>query len=141
VALLAKVGQHGTGPVDVAEEVGLQHLPEGLGRGCLQRAEQVDAGVVDPDVDAAEPLDGTSGQLGHCCLVGHVGGHGQGLAARRLTVPRQRFQGTGPSRGQHHPRPPVSEGESGRPADPTGGTGDHDHRTIELPAHAEHPPP
>jgi hypothetical protein len=41
------VGQHRAGPVDVAEEVGLQHLPEGLGWGCLQQAEQVDTGVVD----------------------------------------------------------------------------------------------
>jgi hypothetical protein len=48
-------GQHRSGPMDVAEEVGLQHPPERLGRGRLQRAEQVDTGVVDPDVDAAEP--------------------------------------------------------------------------------------
>jgi hypothetical protein len=44
-------------------------------------------------------------------LVGDIGGYSQGLAAGRLTLPCQLLQG------------------------------DHDHRTIELPAHADHPLP
>jgi hypothetical protein len=141
VALLAEAGQHRAGPVDVAEEIGLQHSPEGLGWGCLQQAEQVDTGVVDPDVDSTEPLHGTAGQLGDGRLVGHVGGHGQGLAAGCLALPCQVLQGIGPACGQHHPCPSVGERQPGRPADPAGGAGDHDHRTIELPAHADHPLP
>jgi hypothetical protein len=109
VALLAEAGQHRPGPVHVAEEIGLQYPPEGLGWSRLQQAEQVDTGVVDPDVESTEPLHGTSGQLGHGRLVGGVGGHGQGLAAGCLALPCQFLQGVDPARGQHHPRPPLGE--------------------------------
>jgi hypothetical protein len=127
--------------VDVAEEIGLQHLPEGLGRGCLQRAEQIDTGVVNPDVDTTEPLDRTMGQLGDHRLVRHISGHGEGLAAGRLALPCQLLQGLGPSCGQHHPRAPLGERKPGCPADPAGGASDDNHGTIKLPAHAEHPLP
>jgi hypothetical protein len=91
VALLAEAGQHRPGAVDVAEQVGLQHPPERVGRGRLQRAGQVDTGVLDPDIDAAEPLDRV-GQFGHGRRVSHVGGHGQSRAAGRLAVPCQLLQ-------------------------------------------------
>src|SRR5215218_1170866 len=139
VALVAEPGQYRTGPVGVAEEVGLQHPPEGRRWDCLQRAEQVDTGVVDPDVDPTEPLDRTSGQLGDCCLVGDISGYGQGLAAGRLALPCQLLEGAGPSCGHYYPCSAFGECKPGCPADPAGGAGDHDHRTVEPLSHADHP--
>ena len=53
--------------------------------------------------------DGTAGELGHGRLVGHIGGHSQGLATGRLTFTCQLFQGIGPACGHHHPRPQLAE--------------------------------
>jgi hypothetical protein len=55
VALLAKAAHRDLRPVDVAEDVRLDHALPGLGRQVLEAAEDADAGVVEPDVDPAEP--------------------------------------------------------------------------------------
>jgi len=71
--------------------------------------------VVDSDVDTTEPLDGTSGEVGHGRLVGHIGGCGQGLAANRLTLPCQVLQGIGPAGGHHYPAPPARRTQARSP--------------------------
>ena len=89
-------GKHGAGDVHRAEQVGLDLCPEVLGGEFLEEPGVEVAGVVDEDVDAAEPLDG--GGHGRLGVLGtgdvelddeqFVGlaerpGHGVGVAAGR----------------------------------------------------------
>lgn len=70
--LLAHDGQHGAGDVDQPEDVEVEQRP-GLGvTDLLQRAQQSTAGVVDQDVDAAEPSHGRLDGLRDAVVVGHI---------------------------------------------------------------------
>ncbi len=63
--------------MDVAEEVGLDHLPEDIGRRILELGEECHRGVVDPDVDPPEGLDRPPGQRLNRRLIPHIRRHCQ----------------------------------------------------------------
>ena len=56
-ALLPEARERRLRAVDHSEHVRLEDAPERLGRHLLEAAEDVDGGVVHPDVDATEPRD------------------------------------------------------------------------------------
>jgi len=85
-----------------------------------------DAGVVDDDVDASEPLE----RAGRECLDEAVGrdvaGHGLRRAARRDALARDRIQPVGAPRGQHDRRAARREVDRDLPPDPRRCAGDDD---------------
>jgi hypothetical protein len=66
---------------DQAEDVQVELLVEVVGGHVLQRGKLVHAGVVDQDVDPPERPLGLAEQSADVGLLGHVGLHGDGLAA------------------------------------------------------------
>jgi hypothetical protein len=109
-----------------AGQVHLQHPPPLRRRGVLGRRQQRDAGVVDQDVDPAEPLPHPCGQRGDPGVVGDVTGDAEGLDAA--------LAGGGHHRGglaqvQQGERVPLVRERLGHPpADALRDAGDHGNR-------------
>jgi hypothetical protein len=98
-----------------------------------------DAGVVEQQVDPAEPLHGRLDRRGHCGVVAHVRHRGQraalGLQRRELVGRSHRIAGVGERRGDVDRRDVVARAgqrERRGPALPVGGAGDQ----RDGPAHA-----
>ena len=112
--------------------------------GVLIRPEHADAGVVDPDVDAAERLTASLRDALDRREIGDVGGDGDGAAAERFAFARERVQQPLAPRRQHQAGALAREGQRGGAADAAGGAGDDDaaarHRLrVELRAGAGEP--
>jgi hypothetical protein len=101
-------------------------------RGRLQRAGQVDTGVLDPDIDAAEPLDRV-GQFGH--------GRGSvtSVGTARVAPPvawqcRASSSRRRPVALSVAPAIPVRRTQAWSPGRSRWRASDHHHRAIQLPA-------
>ena len=92
------------------------------------------SGVVDPDVDAAEPLDCLVRRREECCCVCDVGGDGDRLASEILNLRKGFLERGGVPRDQDEPRASPGEAPGGGAADTGGGAGDDDNlrRTVLL---------
>ena len=64
----------------------IELLVEVIGRDGFERAELIDAGVVDEDVDGAELLDDLADERTDGIGIGHVGLDGDGFAASLLDL-------------------------------------------------------
>src|SRR3954466_129184 len=98
----------------------------------LVSPEYAGAGVVDPDVDAAEGVFGLPRQSLHRLRVGDIGRNGQGSTAQRLTFLCEAGQDIGTARPENHDRALTSKGQRRGAADAAGGAGDDDARADHL---------
>jgi hypothetical protein len=77
VTLRAELAHRGLGAIDVAEQVGLDHPVLDIERDVLETPEDADAGVVEPNVDPAEPVERPGGEVLDLILLRCVGLDGQ----------------------------------------------------------------
>jgi hypothetical protein len=113
-----------------AEQVGLDQPDVDLGRDLLERPPQAGPGVVDPDVDPAEPIDSSLRERLHLRGIGHVGGDGEHLRATGPAVLRRAVQPLLGAGGEDQGGPAVGERAGRGQADATRGTGDDDGAAV-----------
>lgn len=80
--------------------------------------------VVDPDVDRPEGFLGGHGRGLDLCRVGHVGGHGEGVAAPFLDIGDRGVEASLASREENDVGAPLGVESCGGPADTGAGPGD-----------------
>ena len=119
--------------MDIAVQVSIDDPAEVLQGQVGEGGEHGHGGVVDPDVDAAEAVDGGGGQPFHRLRIGHVGGNGERVSGASppalLSGGLQRL----PAPGRNHdPGALAGKGERGRLPNPAGGAGNHDDKVLEL---------
>ena len=85
-AALDEMRQYGVRAVQIPEQVGAHDLIMGFDRGFDKGAGGSDPGIVDPDVDFPERLDGAPRQLPHRFRVADIGRHGKRPAAFALAI-------------------------------------------------------
>jgi hypothetical protein len=116
--------------VQVAEHVGLDHPAPGVARQVLEPAEDADPGIVEPDVDPAEPLDGMAAQRLDLLLLGDVGRHGERRAAELDALALDLAQHLLAPGGEHDGGPAPGEGMGRGAADAARRTRDHHDQVI-----------
>ena len=132
VALGAELAHRGLGAVDVAEHVRLDHPAPDVGGDVLEAPEDADTGVVEPDVDPAEPVERLGGQVFDLILLRRVGLDDQRVAAEIQAFPLHVAQHVQAPGGENHGRSLLGESVSRRAADAAGGAGDHDDGIINV---------
>jgi hypothetical protein len=133
VPLLAEDAHRRHRAVDGAEQVGVDDaLVHALGD-LLERAEHVDAGVVDPDVDPVVGRDGRRREGVDLAGLGDVGGHDG--HPRALAAQRELLERGGVAGGEDQLRPGLGERDGGGGPDAARGSGDDDDGVPDLAAH------
>ena len=129
-ALLAEIRQHRACAVRVPEQVRLDHATEHVARRRLEAAERRDGGVVDPHVDASEPVDGRARQPRHGLGVRDVGRHVERTAAAVAQVAGRRGERRLAPCREHDGRPARRKRRRGRAADAARRAGDDDDARV-----------
>jgi hypothetical protein len=123
-ALGPELPERGARHIRRAEQVGDDHPFEDVRRDVLEFPVRHDRRRVHPHVDAPESVDGRDGELLDVLGAGHVGRHGQRIAAAPR---RHRVQIRLPAGGEHEAITPFGERQRRRPTDAAGRTGHHHH--------------
>jgi hypothetical protein len=123
-ALGAELAHGDLGAVVIAEKVGLYHPAPDIRGDGFDAAEDGEARVVEPNVDATEALDGAAPEFLDLVLAGDVGLHDQGRAAERLALARGLFEHPGAPGREDDGRAALGEGVRGGAADAAGSAGD-----------------
>ena len=101
----------------------------------LGRRDELAAGVVDEDVDAAEALERGVDQRLDLLGLAHVGRHGEALGAERLHGRPRLLQRLRAAAADHHRRAVAGQRERGRAPDPGAAAGDErDHGLFTAPS-------
>jgi len=141
---LEKAGQHGVSTVHRSEQVHLDGAAMQIERRILERAEHAGAGIVDPDVDAAEPILRRLRQGLDRLRIGHVGGYGERRGTVLAAFPGEPFEQCPPPCGDDDMGTGSREGEGPGTPDAARSTGDDDDGSVKvfqsgLPAKASRP--
>ena len=89
-------------------------------------------GIIDPGIEAAEPLDRGAGDPADVLLVAHVRDDGDGLASPAADLVRELIQRLPIACGQHEPRTPRGGQPGRREPDPRRCARDDDDLFVEL---------
>lgn len=122
----------GVDAVEVAADVHVNHPVPVVDRAVLPEREQHQTGVVDQDVDPAEPIDSEVGQCLHVGGVSDIGEPGDGGAAGLVDVGDQLVEVLLAAGGSDDLGAAGGESLGADGADTGGGTGDDDDLVLKV---------
>jgi hypothetical protein len=102
--LPAELPQCGSGAVDIAEEVDLDHAAPDVVGNVFEATEGDDTCIIEPNIDAAKPIDRTAGQFLDILGTGHVRWHRESGPTKLAALLRYGLQHLGTTRRQDHGR-------------------------------------
>src|SRR4051812_10109615 len=107
-----------------------------VGQGnALEASDRADTRVVDPDVDAAEPIECGLGQSLDVRAPGNVRGYRDGASARGVAFHRQLLEQLAAAGGKHEARAFGREAARRSLAEAARSTGDDDDPAVQLGIH------
>jgi hypothetical protein len=133
--LLTELSHGHPSPVNVAEEIGLDHPAPGFHGNGLEPAKGPDPGIVEPDIDAPVALEGTAAEFLDLSFLRNIGRHDEGRAAEGLAFTRRFLEHLGPAGRQHDGIATPGKGLRGGTADAAGSAGDDDDASVAAGRH------
>lgn len=131
--LPAKDGQRRRDAVQHALDIDVDHLLPLFDAQVVERGDQPHSGIVDEDVELAEPLRGQLDEASEIVAPPHVGAGEGCLSARSNNSVGESMKPIRPARAEHELRAPLGQQERGGLADSAAGAGDDDHLALNFP--------